>query len=161
MPLCLQVSSCDSAALQLELPGDGILSGDIFCRGQLRSPRSHGELPPAHSSAPLHAPTNAHTLLPFDFLQYYYYYLQATGARPKWGAYVTIFQISQMFLGIAVVGATLNYKWIQHKPCDVTEGNIIAALLMYASYAALFIWFAVNRYCRRSSGNKAETSKDE
>ena len=61
------------------------------------------------------------------------------GAKPRWGAYVTAFQISQMFLGIFIVASAAGYQ-ASGQHCDVTRENITAAMAMYASYAALFCW---------------------
>lgn len=107
-----------------------------------------------------HASTDPSLHVPTAPSQYYYYYLQAVGARPTWGKYVTTIQISQMFIGMGVVGSAIVYKWglpgSSPTGCDVTDENLLAALAMYASYAALFIWFAVNRYITPEGAAKGQ-----
>lgn len=83
-------------------------------------------------------------------LMYFYYYLAAIGMRPSWDIVVTALQISQMFVGICICAAVYVYQ--QPGPdgvpsfCDVTPSNFTSALIMYGSYFALFVAFAVDRY---------------
>jgi elongation of very long chain fatty acids protein 6 len=91
---------------------------------------------------------------------YVYYYLQAAGSRPGWGVWVTALQLSQMVVGLAVTASAIGYKWGQGRACDVTDENLAAGLAMYASYAALFAWFALNRYVWRGRA-KGTPAKEE
>eukprot|EP00923_Selenidium_pygospionis_P003564 GHVN01005629.1.p1 GENE.GHVN01005629.1~~GHVN01005629.1.p1 ORF type:complete len:322 (+),score=10.82 GHVN01005629.1:283-1248(+) len=94
-------------------------------------------------------------------IMYFYYYLTACGFRPRWGKIVTVLQISQMVVGIAATTVGLhfayNYPEIRYMEvkdvfsptnvgCYVSRKNLYAAVLMYASYLALFVHFFVNRY---------------
>jgi elongation of very long chain fatty acids protein 6 len=115
-------------------------------------------------------------------IMYFYYFLTALGYRPKWSAYVTILQISQMFVGIAICFAIyyfesqvrrpwawclpsserprphhLSHPFPQGKPCDITFENKVAAHLIYGSYAVLFVAFALEKYV--PCGRKKEKSK--
>ena len=66
---------------------------------------------------------------------------------------VTLMQISQMFVGIAVM--FLIYRDSQlfsgDKVCYVRRASWFSGLLMYGSYFALFVIFAINKYCLSSS----------
>lgn len=78
-------------------------------------------------------------------VMYFYYFLTAQGYRPSWAKFVTIIQISQMFLGVQICAMTYYY-WHQGKQCDVSVTNFIGASLMYFSYLLLFVWFALKKY---------------
>lgn len=93
-------------------------------------------------------------------VMYFYYGLQAAGAKPKWGAIVTTMQIAQMFAGMAIVAATVVYQQ-QGLACDVMPSNTQGGALIYASYAALFLWFAWGRYCVRPKTAAGEAGKEE
>ena len=66
--------------------------------------------------------------------------------RVPWSGLVTALQISQMFVGMGICAALFVFKSQQGLPCDVTTANYWAGLLLYGSYAALFVKFAVERY---------------
>lgn len=105
-------------------------------------------------------------------LMYYYYYLVASRDRskeaagkakatPKWDGIVTTLQISQMFVGMFICGAVYYFEEVEGRFCDVRLDNYVAGLVMYASYAALFILFAVGRYCGKdliSTGGKPKAA---
>jgi len=82
-------------------------------------------------------------------IMYFYYFLAATCSRPpKWGLLVTILQLVQMAVGIAITLSHLRILLtgtVQH--CDGHIPNLTAALGMYASYFVLFAQFLFNRYC--------------
>lgn len=78
-------------------------------------------------------------------IMYLYYGLAAMRIRVKWDWIVTILQISQMFVGMAVCGAVYVYH-SQGRECDITRENYIAGLVMYASYFGLFVLFALEKY---------------
>ena len=46
-------------------------------------------------------------------------------------------------------------------PCDVTDENFAAGLVMYGSYAVLFLAFAVGKYCKAKApaGGEAAPGK--
>merc|ERR1719502_1613920 len=83
-------------------------------------------------------------------IMYFYYFLAAIGKPPKWALMVTIMQLSQMAVGIAI---TLSHVYILvHNTvpnCDGHIPNLTAALGMYASYFILFAQFLGNRYCKK------------
>lgn len=88
-------------------------------------------------------------------IMYFYYFLAAVCAKPpKWALMVTIMQLSQMAVGIAVTlfhVYILLYRTVPN--CDGHIPNLTAALAMYASYFILFAQFLLNRYCRRPNGD--------
>jgi len=84
-------------------------------------------------------------------VMYGYYALQVGGCRPRWGAAVTALQITQMFAGMAISAATALYQRAG-APCDTPPDNLLAAGAMYSAYAALFVHFAVGRYCGAARG---------
>lgn len=97
-------------------------------------------------------------------LMYFYYFLTAVGIHPPWSAIVTALQISQMFVGMFIFASIFVFQRLQGLPCDVTPENFASGLVMYTSYAALFLQFAFARYLpgggasatgeRRSNGLK-------
>jgi hypothetical protein len=80
-------------------------------------------------------------------VMYTYYFGQALRVVPKWfPAYIiTIMQILQMIVGTIVCAATWYYKF-QPQGCFLTESNMMAGAVMYASYLALFVQFALKRF---------------
>lgn len=94
-------------------------------------------------------------------IMYGYYFLMAVGQKPKWlpPAAITLAQISQMFVGVGIVCASAIY-YATGTPCAVDPMNLVAGGLMYASYLALFVNFAVQRFVlgpRRRAANKAKS----
>jgi hypothetical protein len=96
-------------------------------------------------------------------IMYFYYFLAAVCEKPpKWALLVTILQLAQMAVGIAI---TLSHVYILMNGtmpnCDGHIPNLTAALGMYASYFILFAQFLANRYCRRTNGHShnGETKK--
>ena len=73
---------------------------------------------------------------------YTYYGLMAISAKPKWFApeIVTGAQIAQMVVGCTVQGCAFCAD------CGVDKTNLLAGSVMYASYLALFVKFAVERF---------------
>lgn len=104
-------------------------------------------------------------------VMYFYYFLAAQLRRPlSWGIFVTIAQISQMFVGVGVTTVSLYYSYMHpyrsHWRAEMlsdplAHGQYIAvknlywACLMYSTYFYLFAEYFVKRYMR-SSGRKAE-----
>ncbi|GMH49139.1 hypothetical protein TL16_g00446 [Triparma laevis f. inornata] len=79
-------------------------------------------------------------------IMYGYYFLMAIKMKPKWmnPLFITVAQIMQMVVGVAVCLASYYYKNAGN--CSVTNDNLIAGTVMYGSYFALFAKFAVDRY---------------
>eukprot|EP00002_Diphylleia_rotans_P017141 TRINITY_DN3320_c0_g1_i1.p1 TRINITY_DN3320_c0_g1~~TRINITY_DN3320_c0_g1_i1.p1 ORF type:complete len:307 (+),score=59.99 TRINITY_DN3320_c0_g1_i1:49-969(+) len=79
-------------------------------------------------------------------VMYFYYFLQALDIRPTWGKFVTIIQISQMFVGVFVTGLTAYYHFNQPEDCPyIDRENTVYALLMYSSYLLLFVQFFLQK----------------
>eukprot|EP00929_Paragymnodinium_shiwhaense_P001237 TRINITY_DN101463_c0_g1_i1.p1 TRINITY_DN101463_c0_g1~~TRINITY_DN101463_c0_g1_i1.p1 ORF type:complete len:394 (+),score=75.31 TRINITY_DN101463_c0_g1_i1:89-1183(+) len=90
-------------------------------------------------------------------IMYFYYFLAGMGKPPNWGLFVTIIQIAQMVVGIAVTVGHMVLLYRESVPhCDGYLINLGLALAMYGSYCALFVQFFVEKYCRRSK--KAKTN---
>ena len=97
-------------------------------------------------------------------VMYFYYFLAAVTTPPKWGKFVTVIQIVQMFGGMFVTG--YHYYLLRTVPnCDGSHNNLMAAFLMYSAYMLLFVQFFVARYMGRKSvpaeGTKALRKKKE
>lgn len=88
---------------------------------------------------------------------YFYYFLTELGYKPTWAKFLTISQILQMVIGIA-----LAYLWYQEnnkdKKCFCTHPQevIVACSLMYGSYLLLFVHFFIKRYFIGSEKVKGE-----
>lgn len=98
----------------------------------------------------LEAPTGFHfSALNFSVhaVMYLYYFLAAVAKPPKWGRAVTVLQLSQMVIGIAVTLRHLHLMYGGLAHCDGYIPNLTGALMMYASYFLLFAKFFVDRYC--------------
>ena len=84
-------------------------------------------------------------------VMYFYYFLAAVCTRPpKWGLLVTCMQISQMAVGVLVIVLHLRFLTVRGalvQYCDGHLPNVIAALVMYATYFMLFLDFFVRRFC--------------
>eukprot|EP00920_Eleutheroschizon_duboscqi_P029570 GHVT01071766.1.p1 GENE.GHVT01071766.1~~GHVT01071766.1.p1 ORF type:complete len:369 (+),score=4.88 GHVT01071766.1:361-1467(+) len=108
-------------------------------------------------------------------VMYLYYYLASEHRRPpSWGVFVTIGQISQMLLGVAITFISLyysltmpfQYEWNSANmtsPKAVAVGhyisvtNLIAACAMYSTYGFLFAKFFITRYI--FTGRRDKSSK--
>ena len=79
-------------------------------------------------------------------VMYLYYGLMAIDRKPAWFApeVVTGAQITQMVVGVGVQYAAARAR------CGVDTLNLLAGSLMYASYLALFVKFAVERFVLKS-----------
>lgn len=89
-------------------------------------------------------------------IMYFYYFLAAVCTRPlKWALLVTILQLLQMAVGIAVTISHLRILLFDTLPrCDGHIPNLTGALGMYASYFILFAHFLVERYCQKREVRK-------
>jgi len=97
---------------------------------------------------------------------YWYYFRSEMGHRPWWSKPLTMGQISQMFIGIFVNGSWMFMRYGQKKECPCRAPYVITAacLIMYASYAYLFIKFFLERYAGKpkvAAEKKTEEKKTE
>jgi hypothetical protein len=89
-------------------------------------------------------------------VMYGYYCLMALRIMPRWipSWPITIFQIAQMFVGVAVqISAMVLYT--RGSKCPLSFSNLVCGGIMYGSYLVLFVHFAVQRYVFGSK-SKAE-----
>lgn len=93
-------------------------------------------------------------------VMYFYYFLTELGYRPSWAILITIIQIVQMFIGIAL-NIVWAKEWMSGSDCNCRNptGMIVAAVIMYGSYLYLFVSFFVKRYF--GSGSSKAKSKPE
>ena len=87
-------------------------------------------------------------------IMYFYYGLTALRIHPPWAPLVTTLQIGQMFVGMFLCAAVWLFS-AQGRDCDVSPDNYRAGLAMYASYAALFVAFAGERYLGWGSAQRS------
>lgn len=106
-------------------------------------------------------------------VMYFYYFLAAQLQRPlSWGIFVTIAQISQMFVGVGVTMVSTYYAfsypykpmWRAEQLSDplshghyITVKNLYWACLMYSTYFYLFAEYFVKRYVK---GREAKAQKE-
>mmetsp|Transcript_46672 Transcript_46672/g.108773 ORF Transcript_46672/g.108773 Transcript_46672/m.108773 type:complete len:315 (-) Transcript_46672:116-1060(-) len=101
-------------------------------------------------------------------IMYFYYFLASfTGQRLKKALsfvapVVTCLQILQMFAGITVLAHVYRVK-AMGGTCHTDSTNMWYGIGMYASYAALFVYFAVERYCPcwKRKGSTGKSAKVE
>lgn len=82
-------------------------------------------------------------------IMYGYYGLMALKIKPAWfkAVYITMAQISQMIVGVAVT--SLNFYYYHNDTdgtCDIKPPMLLAGFLMYGSYLYLFMDFFLKRY---------------
>lgn len=84
-------------------------------------------------------------------IMYGYYCLMALRLKPAWfpPVIITIAQISQMFVGVAVQIAAMVKYFSGDTSCGVNGANVFWGGMMYASYFALFMKFAIDRYSKK------------
>lgn len=84
-------------------------------------------------------------------IMYGYYCLMALKLKPAWfpPVIITIAQISQMFVGVAVQIASMMKYFSGDSSCGVNGANVFWGSIMYGSYLALFVKFAVDRYMKK------------
>lgn len=89
---------------------------------------------------------------------YGYYFLMAMKMRPKWfnPIVITIFQISQMIVGVAVTLAGFYY-YKTDPTCGIEKENNTAAFVMYGSYLFLFLQFFFGRYFKKKGWKKQKS----
>eukprot|EP00761_Pharyngomonas_kirbyi_P012982 gb/GECH01013009.1/.p1 GENE.gb/GECH01013009.1/~~gb/GECH01013009.1/.p1 ORF type:complete len:260 (+),score=21.31 gb/GECH01013009.1/:1-780(+) len=86
-------------------------------------------------------------------IMYFYYFLTGFGIRPAWGRYLTLAQISQMFLGLLVTIAWLLLAAMDPpRYCGCSRPGVFAgaSLFVYGAYAALFINLYVQRFKKKA-----------
>ncbi|DAZ94473.1 TPA: hypothetical protein N0F65_003509, partial [Lagenidium giganteum] len=91
-------------------------------------------------------------------VMYFYYFLTAVGYRPRWAQFVTIIQLSQMVVGVAVCALNVYYMRVD-MPCNVDRENLKWGIIMYSSYFALFLKFFIERYFFKSSRSPANAQR--
>jgi elongation of very long chain fatty acids protein 6 len=82
-------------------------------------------------------------------VMYFYYFLTSIRIDPSFMAMpLTIGQISQMFIGIAIVGTWAKLYYVDEYKCMCDEPEILvfSCALMYGSYFFLFVKFFIERY---------------
>eukprot|EP00922_Rhytidocystis_sp_ex-Travisia-forbesii_P015078 GHVS01022531.1.p1 GENE.GHVS01022531.1~~GHVS01022531.1.p1 ORF type:complete len:460 (-),score=71.69 GHVS01022531.1:60-1439(-) len=95
-------------------------------------------------------------------VMYFYFFVSAVlKRRLSWGIFVTVAQISQMFVGVAVTIVSLYYvnsypqqtTWTREQVVQplkhgvyISKGNLIGGMLMYSTYFYLFAQFFLQRY---------------
>jgi elongation of very long chain fatty acids protein 6 len=89
---------------------------------------------------------------------YMYFFLMALHAVPRWfnPKWLTVAQISQMFVGLYVIGASTYYKFYTPRGCAIEPGMVVAIWLMYATYLYLFVDFFVKRFGATAKKRKAK-----
>lgn len=98
-------------------------------------------------------------------VMYMYFFLMTVHTQlpswfnPKW---LTVAQISQMFVGIYVIGASAYYKYFapeNGRGCAIEGEMILAISAMYATYLVLFVNFFWDRYFAKGSKEKKKGGK--
>jgi elongation of very long chain fatty acids protein 6 len=94
---------------------------------------------------------------------YFYYFLMAVKMKPKWfnSIWITVSQISQMVVGVAVtvLGFVLTPSY--EKECSLSKENNVAALIMYGSYLMLFLEFFFQRYRFKGKKTASKAGKSD
>lgn len=102
---------------------------------------------------------------PVHSLMYPYYAVRAAGIRPpKWVAMVvTTSQIAQMMMGTYIVCYAFVVRLIGGD-CEISDGRIAYAMLMYVTYGGLFANFFYHTYLKprpkRSSKGEERNGND-
>lgn len=90
-------------------------------------------------------------------VMYFYYYLMAVKCKPKWfdPQVITVAQILQMVVGVTAC----SQAWAQadSEGSHVNKNVVMAGLLMYASYLALFVQFFFFRYLSGPADQKEKS----
>lgn len=98
---------------------------------------------------------------------YFYYFLMAAHMKPKSfnAVYITLAQISQMVVGCCVTLGSIYLLWFDpvikannntENQCHLEQQNVLAALVMYGSYLALFLEFFIERYFKNAAKSSAK-----
>lgn len=91
-------------------------------------------------------------------VMYGYYGLMALRLKPRWfnPMLITVFQISQMVVGVAVTILAFYYYSTDTAGCKISAENNSAAFVMYGSYLFLFLQFFVGRYFGRATSKATQ-----
>jgi len=113
-----------------------------------------------------------HTVIGFNFtivnafvhtFMYFYYFLSEVGLKPpeKVALMITIIQISQMLIGIVIVGYSAFLWYSTGIPCVTDEPTIVlvSGVLMYGTYLFLFLQFFFRRYFGKKPAPRPTASK--
>ena len=86
---------------------------------------------------------------------YYYYAVATLGRRPWWAKILTVGQIAQMFIGIAINGYW-GYLYSNGGNCSCVQPYLImgSAIAMYGVYLFLFLKFFVKKYSSPKTRSK-------
>ena len=94
-------------------------------------------------------------------VMYFYYFLQAIKAMPKWfpSWIVTLLQISQMIIGVFIVVSSLYFhvyggEKYEPKKCHNEYSNLVSGSVIYASYLFLVLDFAFRRFVFGGKGKR-------
>ena len=80
---------------------------------------------------------------------YFYYFLMAIRAKPKWlkAQWITIAQISQMVIGVGLTPFFYYLYFIEQIPgCWIKKDQIVKMSMMYTIFLSLFLQFFFRRY---------------
>jgi elongation of very long chain fatty acids protein 6 len=94
---------------------------------------------------------------------YGYYFMVVMKCKPKWvdPMFITVSQIAQMFLGVAVTLTGFYFFKESEKSgetCHISKDNNMAAFGMYGSYLFLFMQFFFGRYASKPNLSKKQKS---
>ncbi|EQC26197.1 hypothetical protein SDRG_15934 [Saprolegnia diclina VS20] len=93
-------------------------------------------------------------------VMYFYYFLAAIGIRASWAKFVTIIQLLQMVVGVAVCASGVYYVKAG-VTCELDRENLKWGILMYSSYFALFLKFFLERYFFKAPAKKTAAIADK
>uniref|UniRef100_A0A6B2LGW9 Elongation of fatty acids protein n=1 Tax=Arcella intermedia TaxID=1963864 RepID=A0A6B2LGW9_9EUKA len=84
-------------------------------------------------------------------LMYYYFWRVSLRHRLSWGIVVTVFQTTQMGIGLVLLASWVHY-WSAGMECGSEDPmmTVVAGIVMYGSYLFLFLRFFVKRYLSKT-----------
>lgn len=84
-------------------------------------------------------------------IMYTYYTVKSSGVRvsSSIAQLITILQLSQFFVGIAVILAASWFYWNDYK-CGIVGRHLVTGFIMYGSYMILFVNFFYHRYIKKT-----------
>ena len=89
-------------------------------------------------------------------VMYSYYFLRAASIRvpSQVALIITVFQILQMFLGLFINIIVFYQRIVLENPCNANRFSIYMGLVVYGSYAILFMNFFIKRYLLKGKGKE-------